>query len=35
MEAMVNAVVHRNYLDNGTQVDVDMYEGRLEISSTG
>lgn len=35
MEAIVNAIAHRNYLDDGTQVDVYMYDDRLEISSTG
>lgn len=34
-EGVVNAVAHRDYFLDGTQIQVDMYRNRLEISSPG
>lgn len=34
-EGVVNAVAHRNYFLPGTQIQVDMFRDRLEISSPG
>ena len=34
-EAMVNALVHRDYLIRGSEIHVDMYDDRLEIVSPG
>ncbi len=34
-EALVNALVHRDYLVNGSEVHIDMYDDRLEITSPG
>ena len=34
-EGIVNAVAHRNYFLLGTQIQVDMFRDRLEISSPG
>lgn len=34
-EALVNAFVHRDYLDYGSEVHVDMFDDRLEIYSPG
>lgn len=34
-EALVNAIAHRDYSINGTQIDVDIYNDRLEIVSPG
>lgn len=34
-EGLVNAVAHRDYYLDGTQIQVDMFKDRLEISSPG
>lgn len=34
-EAIVNAIVHRNYFLSGTQIQVELYPDRLEITSPG
>jgi len=34
-EALVNALVHRDYLIKGSEVHIDMYDDRLEIVSPG
>lgn len=34
-EAVVNAIAHRNYHLDGTQIQVDMFKDRLEIISPG
>jgi ATP-dependent DNA helicase RecG len=34
-EAMVNALVHRDYMIKGSEIHVDMYDDRLEIVSPG
>jgi predicted HTH transcriptional regulator len=34
-EGVVNAVAHRDYFLDGTQIQVDMFKNRLEISSPG
>ena len=34
-EVLVNALAHRDYSISNTQVDVDIYQDRLEISSPG
>ena len=34
-EGLVNAVAHRDYFLDGTQIQVDMFKDRLEISSPG
>lgn len=34
-EGVINAVVHRDYYLDGTQIQVDMFKDRLEISSPG
>lgn len=34
-EGVINAVAHRDYFLDGTQIQVDMYKDRLEISSPG
>ena len=34
-EGLVNALIHRNYLNIGSEVHVDIYDDRLEIYSPG
>ena len=34
-EALVNALAHRDYLINGSEVHIDIYDDRLEIYSPG
>lgn len=34
-EGVVNAVAHRDYYLDGTQIQIDMFKDRLEISSPG
>ncbi len=34
-EALVNAIIHRDYQIIGSEIHVDMYDDRLEISSPG
>ncbi len=34
-EAIVNAIAHRDYSINGTQIDIDIFKDRLEITSPG
>lgn len=34
-EALVNAIAHRDYAINGTQIDVDIYDDRIDIVSPG
>lgn len=34
-ECVVNALVHRDYLDLGSEVHIDMFEDRMEIYSPG
>lgn len=34
-EALINAIVHRDYLIDGTEIHVDMFKNRLVISSPG
>ncbi len=34
-EGVINAVAHRDYFIDGTQIQVDMFKDRLEISSPG
>ena len=35
MEGIVNALIHRNYLDVGSEVHIDMFDDRIEIYSPG
>lgn len=35
LEALVNALIHRNYLELGSEVHIDMFDDRLEIYSPG
>lgn len=35
LEGVVNAVAHRDYFLDGTQIQVDLFKDRLEISSPG
>lgn len=34
-EALVNAIIHRDYQIIGAEIHVDMYDNRLEITSPG
>ncbi len=34
-EAIVNAIIHRDYTVKGSEVHIDMYDDRLEVSSPG
>ena len=34
-ECIVNALVHRDYLDLGSEVHIDMFDDRMEIYSPG
>ncbi len=34
-EALVNAFVHRDYYINGSQIDIDIFKDRLQITSPG
>ena len=34
-EALVNALIHRDYLELGSEVHIDMYDDRMEIYSPG
>ena len=34
-EGIVNALIHRNYMETGSEVHIDMYDDRLEIYSPG
>ncbi len=34
-EALINAVIHTNYLEEGTSVTVEVYDNRVEISNFG
>lgn len=34
-EGLINAIAHRDYFLDGTQIQVDMFKDRLEISSPG
>ncbi len=34
-EALVNAVVHRDYLERGSEIHVDIFDDRMEIYSPG
>ncbi len=34
-EVLVNALAHRDYLVNGSEVHIDIYDGRMEIYSPG
>ena len=34
-EGIVNALIHRNYMEVGSEVHIDMYDDRLEIYSPG
>ncbi len=34
-EALINAVAHRDYYVDGSQIDIDIFENRIEITSPG
>lgn len=34
-EALINALAHRDYLVNGSEVHIDIYDDRMEIYSPG
>ena len=35
LEGVVNALIHRNYMEIGSEVHIDMFDGRIEIYSPG
>ena len=35
LEVVVNALIHRNYLEIGSEVHIDMFDDRIEIYSPG
>jgi predicted HTH transcriptional regulator len=35
LEGLVNALIHRNYLEVGSEVHIDMFDNRIEIYSPG
>ena len=35
LEGLVNALIHRNYLETGSEVHIDMFDDRVEIYSPG
>ena len=35
LEGLVNALIHRNYLQTGSEVHIDMFDDRIEIYSPG
>lgn len=35
MEAIVNALIHRDYYVSGSEIHIDMYDDRMEIQSPG
>ena len=35
LESVVNALIHRDYLEYGSEVHIDMFDDRLEIYSPG
>ena len=35
LEGVVNALIHRNYLEIGSEVHIDMFDDRIEIYSPG
>ena len=34
-EALVNALIHRDYIVLGSEVHIDMFDDRVEITSSG
>ncbi len=34
-EALVNAVIHRDYSMHGSQMDIDIYDDRIDITASG
>lgn len=35
LEGLVNALIHRSYLQTGSEVHIDMFDDRIEIYSPG
>ena len=35
VEAITNAIIHRDYMDLGSEIHIDMYDDRMEIYSPG